>query len=527
MKLNYKRIFLVSFAFFLITLFWQCYDTLIPKILTDKFGMSQTLSGIFMALDNMLALFMLPLFGSISDKCKSKMGKRKPFVLIGTVLACVLFVSLSFADNWQLTNIKNITSDDRQVVMSELYEQNPEVPYEVKDELGNYKRTKSRPLQDIYEKEEFLAIEVYEKDANGNDTKNLTNEYQNHVIPARQAYAWQRTLANPVPMIVFVVILLFTLISMSIFRSPAVALMPDVTPKPLRSKANAVVNMMGGIAGALVLVLGMVFGTDKPENALMSYTVFFSVIAGLMMISLIIFFFTVKESKWAEESRQISEKYGIEDEEKEEAAKKGDRHLSKGELCSLILLLLSVAFWYIGYNSVTSKYSVYATEVLGVGFNSTLLVAMVVAFIAFVPVAILSSKLGRRKTILCGVALLATSFLIGAFLRKGTPEWIMYPIFGFAGIGWAAINVNSFPMVVELATGSDVGKYTGFYYTASMAAQAVAPVLGGVFLDWIGMEVLFPFGFVAVAISFVTMLFVKHGDAKPTTKEVIDSADND
>ena len=120
MKLNYKRIFLVSFAFFLITLFWQCYDTLIPKILTDKFGMSQTLSGIFMALDNLLALFLLPLFGSLSDKCKSKKGKRTPFVVIGTVLACVFFIALSFADQWQLTNIKNVASDDRQAVMSEL-----------------------------------------------------------------------------------------------------------------------------------------------------------------------------------------------------------------------------------------------------------------------------------------------------------------------------------------------------------------------------------------------------------------------
>lgn len=509
MKLNYKRIFLVSFAFFLITLFWQCYDTLIPKILTDKFGMSQTLSGIFMALDNLLALFLLPLFGSLSDKCKSKKGKRTPFVVIGTVLACVFFIALSFADQWQLTNIKNVASDDRQAVMSELY---------------------SADLGDISDKihaeyateEEYLAIEVY-----GEDGKTLTDEYQDFVVPARQAYAWQRTVANPAPMIVFIILLLFTLVSMSVFRSPAVALMPDVTPKPLRSKANAVVNMMGGIAGALVLGLGILFGTDKTENALMSYTVFFSVVAGLMMLSLLVFIFTVKEVKWANEAKEISEKFGLDDEEKEEAAKKGERHLSRGELVSLILLLLSVAFWYIGYNSVTSKYSVYAPQVLGVGFNTTLLVAMVVAFVAFVPVAYVSSKLGRRKTILIGVAMLAGSFLVASFMRAGTPEWLMYLFFGVAGIGWAAINVNSFPMVVELATGSDVGKYTGLYYTASMAAQAVAPVLGGVFLDWIGMEALFPFGFCAVAISFVTMLFVRHGDAKPTAKEVMDNADND
>ncbi len=504
MKLNYKRVFFVSLAFFLITLFWQCYDTLIPKILTDKFGMSQTLSGVFMAFDNVLALFLLPLFGAISDKSRFKMGKRLPFIIVGTILSCVLFVSLSFADYWQLTNIEELRSEDTSAVMSELYNA----------ELGDI----SDEIREKYTTEEdFAKISVYQQDESGNSV--LSDEYKDYVIPARQAYAWQKTLENPAPMIVFIVILLFALLAMSIYRSPAVALMPDITPKPLRSKANAVVSMMGGIAGALVLFLGMIFQTDKTENALMSYTVFFSVIAGLMIISLIVLVCTVKEKAWADEAHEISLKYGVEDEEKEEAARNGERHLSRGELCSLILLLLSVAFWWIGYNSVTSKYSVYAPQVLGVGFNTTLLIALLVAFVAFVPVAILSSRLGRRKTILFGITLLALSFFAAAFLRAGAPEWIMYLLFGFAGIGWAAINVNSFPMVVELATGSDVGKYTGLYYTASMAAQAVAPVIGGVFLDWIGMEALFPFGFVAVALSFVTMLFVRHGDAKPLMKK--------
>lgn len=513
MKLKYNRIVLVSMAFFLIQLFWQCYDTLIPKILTDKFGMSQTLSGVFMALDNMLALFLLPLFGSISDKCKSRFGKRTPFIVIGTVLACVMFVSLSFADNWQITNIEGVASEDRQAVLTEIYN----------SDLGE----NTVKIKEAYPTEEqFVNMQVYEvKD--GKETANYTEEFKDLVIPARQAYAWQRTVTNPGPMIIFIVLLLFTLISMSIFRSPAVALMPDVTPKPLRSKANAVVNMLGGLAGAIVLGMGMVFKTDAGKNSLMSYTTFFTVVAALMMIALVIFIFTVKEKKWANEATVISEKYGITDEDKEEAARHGDRHLSAGELRSLILLLLSVAFWYIGYNSVTSKYSVYAPQVLGVGFNTTLLIAMVVAFVAFIPVAVMSSKLGRKKTILVGVTLLGISFFVASFIRAGAPEWLMYLFFGVAGIGWAAINVNSFPMVVELATGSDVGRYTGLYYTASMAAQAVAPVLGGAFLDLIGMEAMFPFGFVAVAISFVTMLFVKHGDSKPTTKEVIDNADND
>ena len=317
---------------------------------------------------------------------------------------------------------------------------------------------------------------------------------------------------------------------MGSFRSPAVALMPDVTPKPLRSKANAIINLMGTIAGAIVLVLGIVFGTGKVQNSLMSYTLFFSVIAGLMLIALTVFMLTVREPAWSKEASDISKAAGIENEEAEKLGAEGKRHLSKGELRSLILILASVALWYIGYNAVTSKYSVYASQVLGRDYNTTLIIALGVAAVAFIPVGIISSKIGRRKMILVGVAMLTAAFAVAAFLGKDSPAWLMNILFGLAGIGWASINVNSFPMVVELATGSDVGKYTGFYYAASMAAQVVAPVLSGLFLDIIDMKALFPFGAIFVALSFVTMFFVKHGDSKPiVNKETIldNMGDND
>ncbi len=503
MKLNYKRVFFVSLAFFLITMFWQCYDSIIPKTLTDKFGMPQTVSGIIMALDNVLALFMLPFFGSLSDRYhKSKLGRRTPFILIGTILACVLFVGLSFADNWQLTHIDDISDVNSQKVLSTLY--NTEGLGSAGENIHNAYATE----------EEFLNIEIYESE----DHKGFSEEYKNFVIPARQAYAWQKTMENPAPLILFVVILFLLLLSMSTFRSPAVALMPDIVPKPLRSKANAVVNLMGTLAGAVVLVLGIVFGTGKVDNTYMSYTLFFSVVAGLMLIALAVFMFTVKEPKWAAEAKQISEEAGIEDEKAEAAAEAGKRHLSKGETRSLIFLLVSVAFWFIGYNSVTSKYSVYAGEVLGMDYNKTLIVALAVATVAFLPVAFISSRLGRKKVILIGVAMLTVSFAAASFIKSTSPVWLINVLFAMAGIGWACINVNSFPMVVELATGSDVGRYTGFYYAASMSAQIIAPVLSGVFLD-INIQALFPFGAVAVAISFVTMLFVKHGDAKPIMKK--------
>lgn len=503
MKLNTKRVFLVGLAFFLITMFWQCYDTIIPKILTDKFGMSQTFSGVIMALDNVLALFLLPFFGTLSDKSRAKIGKRTIFILIGTLISCVLFVGLSFADNMQLTQIKDVTAT---ASVEETAERNEAMTLLYDADLS----VKGEKIQDKFTKEEFLSI------------KTTDEAYSDYVVPSRQAYAWEQTAKNPAPLILFIAILLGVLVSMGSFRSPAVALMPDVTPKPLRSKANAIINLMGTIAGAIVLGLGIVFGTGKVQNSLMSYTLFFSVIAGLMLIALAVFMATVKEPKWTKEAEEISRAAGLENEESEKLAAEGKRHLSKGELKSLILILASVALWFIGYNAVTSKYSVYASQVLGRDYNTTLIIALAVAAVAFIPVGIISSKIGRKKMILVGVALLTTAFAVAALLGKDSPGWLMNILFGLAGIGWASINVNSFPMVVELATGSDVGKYTGFYYAASMAAQVIAPVFSGVFLDWISMKALFPFGAIFVAGSFVTMLFVKHGDSKPiVTKDNI------
>ncbi|MBO4212643.1 MAG: MFS transporter, partial [Clostridia bacterium] len=433
------------------------------------------------------------------------------FILIGTLISCVLFVGLSFADNMQLTQIKDVTATasveetaEREAALTVLYDADIEV--------------KGEKITEKFTKEEFLSI------------KTTDEAYSDYVVPARQTYAWSKTAENPAPLIIFISVLLCTLVSMGSFRSPAVALMPDVTPKPLRSKANAIINLMGTIAGAIVLVLGIVFGTGKVQNSLMSYTLFFSVIAGLMLIALTVFMLTVREPAWSKEASDISKAAGIENEEAEKLGAEGKRHLSKGELRSLILILASVALWFIGYNAVTSKYSVYASQVLGRDYNTTLIIALGVAAVAFIPVGIISSKIGRRKMILVGVAMLTAAFAVAAFLGKDSPAWLMNILFGLAGIGWASINVNSFPMVVELATGSDVGKYTGFYYAASMAAQVVAPVLSGPFLDIIDMKALFPFGAIFVALSFVTMFFVKHGDSKPiVNKETIldNMGDND
>ncbi len=454
MKLNNKRVILVGFAFFLICAFWQAYDTIVPKILTDKFGMSQTASGFVMTLDNILALFMLPMFGAISDKCNAKMGKRTPFVLFGTIAAVISFMAMSFADNMQLLNIQGIE-----------------------------------------------GISDAEK----------------------QAFAWDKVVSDPTALIFFIAALLAALISMATFRSPAVALMPDVVIKPLRSKANAVINLMGTFGGILVLVLGMVFKTGDASNRYMNYIVFFGCIAVIMVLALIIFMATVRENKWAAEMQAESKEYGID--ESDEDTNEGDRKLSKGEFASLIFILLSVFLWYMGYNAVTSKYSVYASNVLKIDYNSTLLLANAAAIVSYIPVGIVSSKIGRKKSILTGIIMLACAFGFASTIREGSSPMIMNVLFALAGIGWATINVNSFPMVVELAKGSTIGKYTGYYYAFSMAAQALTPTVSGIFMDKIDMTTLFPYATIFVILSFVTMLVTRHGDNKPEAKKGLEALD--
>lgn len=512
MKLNYKRIILVGFAFFLIQAFWQAYDNTIPMILTNKFGMSQAWSGAIMALDNVLALFMLPLFGAISDKHHSKWGRRTPFIVVGTLIAAVMLIALSFVDNAQLHHISDVAAIDDPAALETIYDREAD---ETLLTPGGQKFVLSRQ----FTKEEFTQI----RSQITVDGAAVTNpDYTNYVMPARQACAWDATAKSPVTLVFFIALLLVILVSMAVFRSPAVALMPDVTLKPLRSKANAVINLMGSAGGILVLVLGMVFATSAVRNSLMSYIGYFAVIAAIMLAALVVFMLTVRENEWAAEMQQQSVELGLEDKEK---AATGERKLSVDEVRSLIFLLLSIVLWFFGYNAVTSKYSVYASNILHKDYNLTLIIAQAAAIISYLPVGFIASRVGRKKTILAGVVMLTAAFTTAAFMSAESPTMLMNAMFALAGIAWATINVNSFPMVVEMCSGGNVGKYTGFYYTASMAAQVATPMLSGLLMDRMGMHVLFPYAAVFTALAFVTMLFVRHGDSKPEAKLGLEALD--
>ena len=438
MKLNNKRTVLIGLAFLSICAFWQMYDNIIPLILTNTFHMDETISGVIMAADNVLALFLLPFFGALSDRTSTRIGRRMPFILFGTVWAVVLMNILPVIDN-------------------------------------SFARENSA-----------------------------------------------------VKLVLFVVTLGLLLVMMGTYRSPAVALMPDVTPKPLRSKANAIINLMGAVGGIFYLAVAAVMYPNEKTAGLshVDYQPLFIVVSALMAVSVLVLYLTIREPKLAEEERA----YEAEHPEQQLAEDDGSgNEVLPGEVKrSLAFLLVSISLWFIGYNAVTTWFTVYVGEVMGQGLggaSTCLLIATGGAIVSYLPLGAAASRIGRQKTIKGGVCLLAACFLLGYFLttRYTQINAVMFVVFALVGLAWAAINVNSLPMVVEMCKGSDIGKFTGYYYTFSMAAQVVTPVLSGWLLKHVGYTTLFPYAAFFVACSFVTMCFVRHGDSKVVAKKGIEA----
>ncbi len=541
MKLNYKKTFLVGFAFFIVTLFWTTYDTIVAKILIDKFGLNQTWSGLVMAMDNILALFLIPLFGSLSDKTKSKRGRRTPYIIIGTILASLLFMGLTYSDNRQTTMLETETNITEQyaefqeteldynawvLIQNEIVVQWDELLADGVIDQGQYDTfyyevidgddTDDRANWEDDQREGIAEILAYEGTDLDNNTLNDLKECFYHHL---NQMAWIQTSHEPTVFIIFVINLLFALFAMASFRSPAVALMPDVTNKPLRSRGNAVINLMGTFGGMIAIGLLMVFGLDNLSYV--NYAPAFLSIGVLMVVVLIIFLLTVNEPKLVAEKEALDKEYGISDDEEDEDEEiEEGQELSKGQRKSLLLILLSVLLWFTAYNAVTTKLSDYAPKVLELGFSMPLLIAQGVALISFIPIGIIATKLGRRRTIIIGIIMLTACFGSIYFLKPGS-SGLMYVIFALTGVAWATINVNSYPMVVELSKGSNVGKYTGYYYTFSMAAQILTPILSGFLMDQLGRTILFPYAAFFAFASLVTMLFVRHGDAKVVKKDSI------
>ncbi|NLO10644.1 MAG: SLC45 family MFS transporter [Clostridiales bacterium] len=414
MKLNYKRTFFVGFAFLSICAFWELYDGIIPKMLEGTFGLGETAVGGIMAIDNVLALFLLPLLGAFSDKVNTRIGKRIPFILGGTLIASVFILLLPVAEH-----------------------------------RGN--------------------------------------------------------------IVLFMIALGIVLIAMASYRSPAVALMPDVTPKPLRSKANAVINLMGTLGGAYSLVMTLWLYKDDGR---INLPVFISVVF-IMLLSVVFLLITINENKLKEKVMEEEKSFKIEDEPIEKATA-SDEKMPKDVRRSFTFILASIFLWFFAYNAVKTAFSRYADKVWGYGggtYTFPLMVALGAALVSYIPIGIISSKIGRKKTIIGGIILITLSYLSGFLFTEPSP--LINVVFACTGIGWASINVNSYPMVVEMCKSSDTGKYTGYYYTFSMSAQIITPIVSGFLLENVGYRTLFPYAVIFSLASLCTMLFVKHGDSKP------------
>ena len=509
MKLNTKKTIFVGFAFLIIQLFWQVYDNVIAKMLIDSFGLSQFTSGIVMAFDNILAVVLLPIFGALSDKTKSKHGKRTPYIFIGTIIAALLITGVSIFDNMQNQKIQEAGIPGIESVEVEKIQES-EIKY-----CSGYADDGSEIIvsiskQELIEKGEIKTLYKFDFEK-ANSKYYIEKEYASN---AREPFIGEVRDQNIGFIVGFLAVLLVVLIAMSAFRTPAVSLMPDVTPKPLRSKGNAIINLMGA-AGGIIALIYMTF-TNKDYN---SYLATFIVLSVLMLVFLFIFLFNVKENKLVEDRIAEEKLYGISEEEKVEEVV--EQKMPVDVKISFILILLSVVFWYMAYNAATSKFSVYATTVLDTGYTMPLLVAQGAAIVSYIPIGIISSKIGRKKTVIAGVIILIAAFFLAIFVSKDTAI-LIWVAMALAGIGWATINVNSYPMIVEMATGNNVGKYTGIYYTASMAAQIATPVLSGFFMDMFGMRyTLFIYSTIFSILALITMVFVKHGDSKPIPKDAL------
>lgn len=427
-RLNYRRTFFIGLAFLSIAGFWQMYDNIVPLILHQTFRLGETVTGVIMALDNVLALFLLPLFGALSDRVQTPLGKRMPFIMGGTALAVFFMMLLPVA-----------------------------------------------------ERKENLAL--------------------------------------------FGAALFMTLVSMGLYRSPAVALMPDLTPNALRSRANAIINLMGAVGGIYALiVIRLLLGKEQERD----YTPLFGAVAGLMAASVLILALTIRENRLKEQLRakEIPE-------EREGAG--GNAELPDGEKSgreseplapevrrSMALILLSIFFWFTAYNAVTTAFSRYAATVWkmeGGGFASCLMVATVAAILSYIPIGEISGRIGRKRTIMGGVALMAVCYGAAVFAVEYHP--VINVAFALIGVAWAAINVNSYPMIVAMSKGANIGKYTGTYYTFSMAAQILTPILSGFLLEKISYRTLFPYAVFFSLLALATMSRVKHGDVLPVRRESV------
>lgn len=413
-SLDWRRTLLVTLPFAGALAFWQSYDGIIPLILRDTFHVGDTLAGAIMALDNVCALFLLPLFGSISDRCHSRLGRRTPFIIIGSLLAALLIPLLAVAD--RLVNL---------------------------------------------------------------------------------------------PM--FFCVLCLLLIVLSSYRSPCVALMPDVTPRPIRAKADAFNSLMAAAAGIVVLVS---ISLTVPDVEHPSYLPVFLIVSGLIVLCTAVFALFFREKKAVDEMHRESIAMRIPVEEID-ASEEGGKEKESDPIVrkSLVAILLCVFFYFMASNAVTSAFSKYASQVWGAGggsFANFQLVATLVTLISYMPMAALSCRIGRKITTYIGIGLMCLGGLC-IFLTQGYSPMVYVWVF-ISGIGMGTVATTIYPMIMEVASERTTGRYTGYYYTASMSAQIITPILSGAVMEFIGYRYLYLYAIACAILAALPLFFVQKGN---------------
>lgn len=455
LKLNYKNTFIIGLAFLGILMLWQVYNTYCPIILEYllklNFGADKDyfyITGIIMAIDNVVALIVMPIFGNMSDRTKTKYGKRMPYIIIGSILSAIIFP--------------------------------------------------------------FIAVAF------------IVNSLVGVIIT-----------------------MCLILVIMQGYRSPAVALMPDLTPKPLRSSANGIINLVGYFGAITAAGIGMVFSIKDttPIDEATSIAIYpFIITTVVMLVITVVLAFKLNENKLLEEM-QDDLKLGEEMSETLEIIEE-DKPLSKKDKGNLWVLIISIFLWFMAFNSVETFNSLFCKDIFG---NSSVhgtftIILTFSSVLAFALLSSLSRKIGRKFTIALGLVLMIIGFLyVSVFTYTMDPNIennsfiIVYVSTVLLGFGWALINVNSYPMMVEMASGKNIGKFTGYYYSASMLAQSITPILVGIIMtnSNIGLKALYVYACVFMVLALFTFTFIKENrnthlkNSQSESKSFFELMDND
>jgi len=412
MKLNYGKTFLLGFGFFGVSVIWGVYNAFVPLFLANKFGLAPALIGFFMTLDNIAALLIQPPVGAWSDKLRTPIGRRMPFILIGAPIGALVFGLIPIAA----------------------------------------------------------------------------------ILP------------------LFVACTSTLLLSMAFWRTPVVALMPDITPSKFRSQANGIINFMGGVGAIISFLGGSALYKLNPNFP-------FWMGSGLVIVSTLLLFIFIKEPKVYEET------------EKQPGMLESLKFVVRDPDKSALRILSAIFFWFIGYSAIEAFFSLYAYNHLGLeeADGARLLGQLSLIFVIFaLPAGYIGGKIGRRVTISIGLLIMAACTTAMYFLSPAllTLELTKLPVLGFvpvvgvilmaAGAGWALININSLPMVVDMTTETRIGTYTGLYYLFSTFSAIVGPNMNGWIIQLSGLNynaimIVSP---VLMMVALVLMLGVKRGEAK-------------